>query len=98
MKTHCSRTQSPPGMVVVSLEQLVGFLRRGNYIISDPDMIPNDHFMASSNFGELHDSYKLWLTHLNSEEIFGYPNIVYRCGFWAAKDLDKLQFIQTLNK
>ncbi|KAK3605568.1 hypothetical protein CHS0354_005872, partial [Potamilus streckersoni] len=69
------------------------FLGRGNYIISDLDVIPNDHFMASSSYEEPADSHKPWLSRLDSEEI----RISYktsRCGCWAAKYLDKQQFIQ----
>ncbi|KAL3841715.1 hypothetical protein ACJMK2_019821 [Sinanodonta woodiana] len=69
------------------------FIGRGNYIISGPNVIPNENFVASSSYGEPADSHKPWLARLDSEDIYAFST-TYRCGCWAAQYNDKQQFIQ----
>ncbi|KAL3841714.1 hypothetical protein ACJMK2_019820 [Sinanodonta woodiana] len=67
---------------------------RGNYLISGPDVIPDDHFMASSSYDEPEDIHKPWLARLDSQEIIAYDSKISRCGCWAAKYQNQQQFIQ----
>ncbi|KAL3841719.1 hypothetical protein ACJMK2_019825, partial [Sinanodonta woodiana] len=69
------------------------YIGRGNYIISGPDVIPNENFVASSSYDEPADSHKPWLARLDSEDVYNNTTI-YRCGCWAAKYINKQQFMQ----
>ncbi|KAK3586241.1 hypothetical protein CHS0354_028605 [Potamilus streckersoni] len=64
------------------------FLGRLHYLISGPDVIPNDHFKASSSFYDINDFHKPWWARLDSEET------PLHCGCWAAQDINSEQYIQ----